>query len=66
MRDIEFTGQCDFCPSKVEFYRVTHDGGFWSLASFEANAGSDYLAIWCASCGPKHREGNRFFPAVTA
>jgi len=63
---IEHVSPCDFCGDDVTFYRVTHEGGFWSLAAFDANAGSDYLAIWCDSCGPKHREGNRYFSEVTA
>jgi hypothetical protein len=51
-----FTASCDFCGDttasikQYDQWRVSH----W-LVPID-NSGSDHLAIWCASCGPKHRE----------
>lgn len=56
---------CDFCGSSVEFVTVWDQSYFssWSEPTVP-NSGSDYLAIWCADCGPKHRNRNTH-PTVT-
>ena len=52
---IEFIGPCDFCTAPVHFVRVEY--GYYShgLKAMFEGAGSDYLAIWCEDCGPRHR-----------
>lgn len=45
---------CDFCGAGVAFQRV-YTGPFWTLSAVDPGAGSDYLATWCAACGPAHR-----------
>jgi len=54
---MEHVSNCDFCPNKVVSVKV-YDAWqvFWHLETVEPNAGSDYLATWCAECGPKHRK----------
>lgn len=48
---------CDFCSEPVEFIRVEiGPGPFTELKPVVDGAGSDHLATWCASCGPKHRK----------
>ena len=51
-----FTHECDFCGSTVESLKVYDEWGvFWWLEGLNGS-GSDYLAIWCGDCGPKHRK----------
>ena len=46
---------CDFCSVSVDSY-IKHDtAGFNWLESVDPKSGADHLAVWCASCGPKHR-----------
>jgi hypothetical protein len=56
---------CDFCkgpyPAVVKFARVYDQWGVshW-LEPIHPLSGSDHLAIWCESCGPKHRSDRRY------
>ena len=50
-----FTMPCDFCSASVDSY-IKHDtAGFNWLESVDPKSGADHLAVWCASCGPKHK-----------
>ena len=48
---------CDFCKTNVEFVKVYDK---WNVSNWleavDPKAGSDWLAIWCGDCGPKHRK----------
>ena len=47
---------CDYCDGSVVFRKVYDaDGVRWWLECI-SGGGSDYLAIWCNNCGPKHRD----------
>lgn len=53
-----FQAPCDFCNATTTA-RVVYDA--WQAFSWLEpidGSGSDHLAIWCQSCGPKHRERN--------
>lgn len=52
-----FTAECDFCPNGVEF-RWEIDGPFRHSVASVPGSGSDYLATWCAECGPQHRRAD--------
>lgn len=47
---------CDFCGLDVGF-SVERDewGAYVGLSAALDGEGSDYLAVWCAVCGPQHR-----------
>jgi hypothetical protein len=47
---------CDFCGGATSFIRVYDEWGVSSWLEGVNGCGSDYLAIWCGVCGPKHRE----------
>lgn len=54
-----FEDGCDFCGGTVVFARVYDDWKIFSrLEPVDPKAGSDYLATWCGSCGPKHRKAH--------
>jgi hypothetical protein len=50
---------CDFCKGVAKFERKSHKDEsvsvLWWLEGIDGS-GSDHLAIWCGTCGPKHRE----------
>lgn len=54
---MHFSTSCDFCPSEVRFERayISVNSPFTKLIPVVPGSDSDYLATWCASCGPKHR-----------
>lgn len=46
---------CEFCGGLAEFERVeSAPGAAWWLVGLNGS-GSDYLATWCNTCGPKRR-----------
>jgi len=53
--DDTVTYSCDFCKNPVMFHRVNYGYTSWGLQSNVTGSGSDYLAIWCEDCGPRHR-----------
>ena len=60
-----FLDTCDFCPSRypaaVKFVQVWDQWhvSHW-LEPLNPLAGSDWLATWCAACGPQHRSEINF------
>lgn len=47
---------CDHCGGAVRFIRTPiGDGPFTELVPMVPGSGSDHLAVWCAACGPLHR-----------
>ena len=52
------TGNCDFCNESANFRNVYDQWGIGHWLEGIDGAGSDWLAIWCGSCGPKHRKVN--------
>ena len=44
--------ECDYCGQPLEYERPTRPFESGTVR----HGGSDYLAVWCDMCGPKHRE----------
>lgn len=53
-----FCASCDFCGGDVHsFVAPIHPNGTATTHVFPAaGSGSDHLATWCGTCGPKHRD----------
>lgn len=47
---------CDFCGEPSHFRKVYDQFGIGNWLEGIDGAGSDAYAIWCGSCGPKHRK----------
>jgi len=49
---------CDFCAEPTKFVKVYDKWNVSWWLEGKDGCGSDHLAIWCGSCGPKHRKDN--------
>lgn len=47
---------CDFCEGQAGFKDAYDKWGIRYGSEGVDGAGSDWVAIWCGDCGPKHRK----------